>query len=238
MRGDVYTCMCRKHYNYTWLLVSLLVDGTPASSSNDSPTTMMTIPSTRVFSRGLLAPRCNPPRVCLAASYLIRRLSTALLGAGHYRVAVCTCSSWPTASEPLEITVLFKISRVPVSLYPPPPASFSFLPSIQRRSGTFRSLALLLRWYLGFEGNLRPCEGKMDEGLSRNVVTSVGGIKASKKASISYPSPSASDPNYPSLGLVVKLLETNVPRMKREEVMEGSYVSIFILLWSKIFLLF
>lgn len=69
----------------------------------------------RVFSRGLLAPRCTP-RVCLAASYLIRRLSTALLGAEHYRVAVCTCSSWPTASEPLEITVLFKISRVPVSL--------------------------------------------------------------------------------------------------------------------------
>lgn len=146
----------------------------------------------RVFSRGLLAPRCIP-RVCLATSYLIRRLST-LLGAGHYRVAVCTCSSWPTASEPLEITVLFKISRVPVSLRSFSSASFSFLPSIQRRSGTFRSLALLLRSYSGFEGNLRPREGKMDEGLSRNVVTSVGGIKASKKASVSNPSPSLPHP--------------------------------------------
>lgn len=103
----------------------------------------------RVFSRSLLAPRCIP-RVCLATSYLIRRLSTALLGAGHYRVAVCTCSSWPTASEPLEITVLFKI--LPRHPSPPPvvpPTLFflplSFLPSIQRRSGTFRSLALLLR---------------------------------------------------------------------------------------------
>lgn len=147
----------------------------------------------RVFSRGLLAPRCIP-RVCLATSYLIRRLSTTLLGAGHYRVAVCTCSSWPTASEPLEITVLFKISRVPVSLRSFSSASFSFLPSIQRRSGTFRSLALLLRSYSGFEGNLRPREGKMDEGLSRNVVTSVGGIKASKKASVSNPSPSLPHP--------------------------------------------
>lgn len=78
----------------------------------------------RVFSRSLLAPRCNP-RVCLAASYLIRRLSTALLGAGHYRVAVCTCSSWPTASEPLEITVLFKILPRPPHL---PPLFFLRLP--------------------------------------------------------------------------------------------------------------
>jgi len=66
----------------------------------------------RVFSRGLLASR--RPRVCLAASYLIRRLSTALLGVGHHRVAPCTCSSWPTASEPHGITFLFKTLRFPL----------------------------------------------------------------------------------------------------------------------------
>lgn len=208
----------------------------------------------RVFSWGLLAPRCIP-RACLAASYLIRRLSTALLGAGHYRVAVCTCSSWPTASEPLEITVLFKISRVPISFRSFSSASFSFLPSIQRRSGTFRSLALLLRSYSGFEGNLRPRERKMDEGLSRATLLRVS--KESKLLKRLRPQILA-----PLFRIRFELsiawhgcfsrgiAEKNVTRTKKHEVMKEygkeimEEVLIFFfynkmdLLWSKIFLLF
>lgn len=70
----------------------------------------------------------------------------------------------------------------------------------------------------GSEGNLRPRGGKMDEGLSHNVVTSAGGIKACKGFGFKSLPPSlfpASDPNYRSLRmdvLVMGIAEENVAR--------------------------
>lgn len=134
----------------------------------------------RVFSRGLLASRRT--RVCLAASYLIRRLSTALLGVGHHRVAALYVFKLADGQRAAQnyVSLQEKPSASRFSLHL---SSSSFLPSIQRRSGTFRSLALLLRSYSWSEGR---------ENGRRTPATLLRLLEKSKplRASASNPSPS------------------------------------------------
>jgi len=124
--------------------------------------------------------------VRLAASYLIRRLSAALLSAGHRRVVACTCSSWPTASEPLGITSLFRIFRC--RRLPPSRAPALFFPSVYSASIRYFPLARS-RFYCAPARDPKEisahAKGKWTKD-SRNVVTSAGGIKASNFVSLRF----------------------------------------------------
>lgn len=151
----------------TWMVLE-----PPPPPTMTATAMMMTTPSARI-SRRLVSAATVASAACVS-SYLIRRLSTALLGAGHQRVAVRVqvgqrveraARNYGSLQDTFRLFSSFSSSLLPFSRPLAPPSSF--LPSIQRRSGTFRSLALLLRSYSGSEGNLRPCEKKMDEGLSR-----------------------------------------------------------------------
>lgn len=86
----------------------------------------------------------------------------------------CTCSSWPTASQPLEITFLLK--RGPSGSPAPPFASRPLL--FFRLFNADQVLSARSRFYCARTRD--PKEGKMDEGLPRNVVRNAGEIKASK----------------------------------------------------------
>jgi len=160
--GRFHRCcgIIRRTESTTITRTFLPLDDTPALSpfrrAADEDDVRARLPARLVSARG----------VHLAASYLIRRLSAALLSARG--IVACTCSSWPTASEPLGITSLFRIFRC--RRFPPSPRSrsllFSRLFSLDQVLSA-RSLALLLRSYSGSEGNLRPRGGKMDEGLAQ-----------------------------------------------------------------------
>jgi len=116
--------------------------------------------------------------VHLAASYLIRRLSAALLSARG--IVACTCSSWPTASEPLGITFLFRIFRC--RRLPPSRAPALFFSPVYSASIRYFPLARS-RFYCARTRDPKEisahAEGKWTKD-SRNVVTSAGGIKACK----------------------------------------------------------
>lgn len=147
--------------------------------------TMMMIPPV-VFSRGLLA--LQRTRVCLAASYLIRCLSTTLLGVGHHRVAALYVFKLAYGQRAVQNYVSLQDPSLPVSPSASRPLFFRLFNADQVLSARSRFYCTRTR---------DPKEGKMGEGLRRNVVTTAGEIKASK--GFSFKSQflfSASDPNH------------------------------------------